>query len=219
MKIISPRSATASTTTTQFVLKLDKFFFPTNKEIKVLLQFCNTSDFASNITEIAPSTIIMNTDNATISNATIPYSYKDSGAQIKHIRNVVGTTYVRVKITQDSRSYFSNPVFLSTKAGSGTIISKAIEKDFCPEYITFHDIYEVIDSGNSIDIRVYACNNALDTNPTWEEVTSEYLNNKVYAFKNKNKVASKYAVKVKIVVTKTKADTMFHLYRMQFIVT
>lgn len=219
MKIISPRSATASTSSTQFVLKMDKFFFPTNKEIKVLLQFCNTSDFNNDVTEVAPSTIIMDTGNVTISDATVPYTYKESGAQIKHIRNVVGTTYVRVKITQDSKSYFSNPVFLSTKAGSGTIISKAIEKEFCPEYITFHDIYEVVDSGNSISIRVYACNNALDTNPTWEEVTTEYINNRVYAFKNKTKVATKYAVKVKIVVTKENADTMFHLYRMQFIVT
>ncbi len=48
--------------------------------------------------------------------------------------------------------------------------------------------------------KVYACNNAFDTNPTWEDVTSSVTNNLVYMFTNKTKTATDWGVKIKVVV-------------------
>lgn len=48
--------------------------------------------------------------------------------------------------------------------------------------------------------KVYACNNAFDTNPTWEDVTSSVTYNLVYMFTNKTKTATDWGVKIKVVV-------------------
>lgn len=48
--------------------------------------------------------------------------------------------------------------------------------------------------------KVYACNNAFDANPTWEDVTSSVTNNLVFMFTNKTKTASDWGVKIKVVV-------------------
>lgn len=48
--------------------------------------------------------------------------------------------------------------------------------------------------------KVYACNNAFDANPTWEDVTSSVTNNLVYMFTNKTKTATDWGVKIKVVV-------------------
>lgn len=48
--------------------------------------------------------------------------------------------------------------------------------------------------------KVYACNNAFDTKPTWEDVTSSITNNLVYMFTNKTKTATNWGVKIKVVV-------------------
>lgn len=48
--------------------------------------------------------------------------------------------------------------------------------------------------------KVYACNNAFDANPTWEDVTSSVTNNLVYMFTNKTKTATDWGVKIKVEV-------------------
>lgn len=48
--------------------------------------------------------------------------------------------------------------------------------------------------------KVYACNNAFDANPTWEDVTSSVTNNLVFMFTNKTKTATNWGVKIKVVV-------------------
>lgn len=48
--------------------------------------------------------------------------------------------------------------------------------------------------------KVYACNNAFDAKPTWEDVTSSVTNNLVFMFTNKTKTASDWGVKIKVVV-------------------
>lgn len=48
--------------------------------------------------------------------------------------------------------------------------------------------------------KVYACNNAFDTKPTWEDVTSSITNNLVFMFTNKTKTATNWGVKIKVVV-------------------
>lgn len=48
--------------------------------------------------------------------------------------------------------------------------------------------------------KVYACNNAFDTTPTWEEITSEVTTGFAYVFKNAVTTAGKWGVNIKVTV-------------------
>lgn len=50
--------------------------------------------------------------------------------------------------------------------------------------------------------KVYACNNAFDASPTWEDITAQVAINRVYNFTNEAKTAAKWGVNVKFVITK-----------------
>lgn len=49
-------------------------------------------------------------------------------------------------------------------------------------------------------IKVYATNNALDEEPTWEEVTEETLAGTIYTFSNTDKTAAEWGIAIKIEV-------------------
>ena len=66
--------------------------------------------------------------------------------------------------------------------------------DFIPYSISLTDKKE-IDSKATIE--VYACNNALDKNKQWENITEEYKLDKPYVFINKNKENENWAISVK----------------------
>lgn len=68
------------------------------------------------------------------------------------------------------------------------------EVDFMPMSIN------VIDKKNidtDATIKVFACNNALDAEPTWEEITTKYTNKQPYNFTNKTKAGDKWAISIK----------------------
>lgn len=50
--------------------------------------------------------------------------------------------------------------------------------------------------------KVYACNNAFDSSPTWEDITAQVTINRVFNFTNNVKTAEKWGVDVKFVITK-----------------
>lgn len=52
------------------------------------------------------------------------------------------------------------------------------------------------------EAHVYACNNAFDDNPTWEDITAQVFINRVYNFTNEVKTASKWGVNVRFHIVK-----------------
>jgi hypothetical protein len=54
-------------------------------------------------------------------------------------------------------------------------------------------------------IKVEACNNANDVSPTWENITTQYLNGQFFAFTNKTKTAANWAINVKYYIKKANA--------------
>lgn len=52
------------------------------------------------------------------------------------------------------------------------------------------------------EVHVYACNNAFDDNPTWEEITPQVVINRVYNFANETKIASTWGVNVRFHIVK-----------------
>lgn len=49
--------------------------------------------------------------------------------------------------------------------------------------------------------QVLVCNNALDAEPTWEDMTTEYLDKKQYRFTNQTKTAADWAISIRFVVS------------------
>ncbi len=52
------------------------------------------------------------------------------------------------------------------------------------------------------EAHVYACNNAFDDNPTWEEITPQVVINRVYNFINATKTATNWGVNVRFHIVK-----------------
>lgn len=56
------------------------------------------------------------------------------------------------------------------------------------------------DGSNPAVIKLWICNNANDVAPTWEEMTTEFIDMDYYAFTNADKTAGTYAVALKVQV-------------------
>lgn len=54
-------------------------------------------------------------------------------------------------------------------------------------------------------LKVYACNNAYDASPTWEDVTAAYENQAEYTLTNTTKTASKWGIQLRVVATRGSA--------------
>lgn len=65
---------------------------------------------------------------------------------------------------------------------------------------TVTDYFEVITDDRPATIKVEACNNALDTSPTYEEITASVRNGTHHQFLNREKTASDWAVGVRMTV-------------------
>ena len=51
-------------------------------------------------------------------------------------------------------------------------------------------------------LSVKACNNGFDTSPTWEDITTAFLNRQAYTFKNTTKTATKWGINIQFEILK-----------------
>lgn len=219
MRIISPKVSTSVRQGNVLLITLNKLFFPTDANISVKLESCTNEDFTGTVKQWVPTKILLEDRTSISTNGTVSNTHKNKKILIEDAFPTTGRQFVRVRVEQNSIVFHSNSIFVSSEIGSCTILSKTIKKDFLPRYISFHDNYELDGTESNITITVEATNNGLDTTPTWEDVTEEYLNGKPYQFKNKTKTNKDYGVAVRITVRKTDYFCTFNLYKMKFIVT
>ena len=59
--------------------------------------------------------------------------------------------------------------------------------------------------------RAYVCNNAFDTNPTWEDCTNEVELNMVYVFTNTSKTAAAWGVAIKVTIDRGDAEGLCYI--------
>lgn len=170
------------------------------------LQVASDSGFTQNVQVITAGLKKLNTTTQLwedASNAT----NADNGKSFK--LNVTGLTvntskYIRVGSTDATGSNvttWSN----SIQVKIGNVLEVATlpsEVDFMPVRINVID-EKTIDPIATVS--VFACNNALDIAPTWEEITSQYEINQPYEFTNKIKTADKWSVSIKYQITANNA--------------
>lgn len=66
------------------------------------------------------------------------------------------------------------------------------------------------DGSNPAAIKVWICNNANDVKPTWEDMTTDFINMDYHTFTNKEKTAETWAVALKVEITAN--DTMGEIF-------
>lgn len=54
-------------------------------------------------------------------------------------------------------------------------------------------------------LSVKACNNGFDSNPTWEDITTAFLNRQAYSFANTTKTAAKWGINIQFEILKNNA--------------
>jgi hypothetical protein len=70
-----------------------------------------------------------------------------------------------------------------------------IQTSMASKKIVFSGIIQFLEGST---LNIYACNNGFDTVPTWEEITTEYLNKQTHTFTNTVKTATNWGISTKI---------------------
>lgn len=102
----------------------------------------------------------------------------------------------------DSLGASTTRTFTFTKketAIESTGLTKIIQTDIAATKILLTPNW--IGKENADTVLFQVCNNAFDTNPTWEDATSQTLLNKPYVFTNKVKTATKWGIDIKFKIT------------------
>lgn len=163
------------------------------------LQIADDSEFTQNAQTITTGLKRYNStsqqweDVSSVTNADSGKSFKLSATGI----TANTSKYIRIGSTDSGSN--TTTWSSSIKVKIGNVLELATlpsEVDFMPLEINVID-KKTIDS--KATIKVFACNNALDASPTWEEITSQYQNNQPYEFTNKT--ADKWAVSIKYQIT------------------
>ena len=78
------------------------------------------------------------------------------------------------------------------------VVTKPVPTTIQPTKISL-DIDWTADSATG---KVFACNNALDANPTWEDMTDKINTKDMYLFTNKTKTEKMWAISIKVIIYK-----------------
>ena len=161
------------------------------------LQIADDSGFSQNVQTITAGLKRYNSTNhqwedvSSVTNADNGKSFKFSAT----VSTINASKYIRVGSTDSGSNTITWSSSRQIKIGNVLEFQTlASATEFMPVRITIVD-KTVIDS--KATLKVFACNNAYDSSPTWEDITSQYKAKEVYEFTNKTKTADKWGVSVK----------------------
>lgn len=215
MKIIKPSTFyPISESNGEFVIHLDKLFFPSNNSITVKIESSPNEDFSSGVSKWIPTKICLTDGTRIDTQGSVGTAHKNKKVVITSRTGLVGRFYIRVSVNS---TYHTNSFLAVAKTGTGVIKSKVITKSFAPRFISFHDIYETYGDINSLGLKVEVTNNASASSPVWENATEAYLNGTPYKFTNKP--TDNFGIQVRISLNKTKRASCFCLYKMRYVVS
>lgn len=116
---------------------------------------------------------------------------------------VVGTNTVKVTVSDGIESVSKTTTFERTQTELTIQGNEILNYDEMPKEMGIRLVSNV---PNGATMYVFCCNNANDTNPTWEECTQEVSNGEMHTFTNTSKTAEKWGVNIKIVIQKGTAS-------------
>lgn len=195
------RLAPLSSTDIEFTYN---FFNTSENLVSIQLYIDDSKDFPNPIVINPDSLLIFDIDQFIAYRPNNTISKDDIGNRFKFtftFPDTNGVKYVKIVATEGLNAFDSSPVLVSTLNALDFTLNP-IQLTEMPTKIKVDDKKNII-LPEYITISVYACNNALDNSPTWEIMTTEYLNGSFFAFINKTKTANNWAISVRYIITKS----------------
>ena len=141
------------------------------------------------ITEKVDSTVIRTVNNA-VRNQTYVL---DLSSQFSSLSLASHTATITVN---DNNGGIAVRTFTFTKVDDHIeFTSNPIQTSVASKTIVFSGVLKYL--GGAL-LHIYACNNAYDTSPTWEEITTGYLNKQAHTFINSTKTDTNWGISTKI---------------------
>lgn len=137
----------------------------------------------------------------------------------------INASGVYIRVYNDDMS-FVTPQIRIMKKSQGSIVTRAIELGFRPKSVKVIDSVDCTANGalvsfdkSNFNIQVLASNNSTSRVPVWEDMTSEYLENKPFEFENNTKDSGKlWSVAVKYVISKQYTNSTVEISDIKLIV-
>ena len=137
-----------------------------------------------------------------VANSGTTYTFTLSKLDFRKILN--GDHSIKI-VARDNRGGVTEKVFTFSKNESKILfeLSKPLEADAMVTKATINLVGSI---PKDAIIKVEACNNGYDKNPTWEDVTIKAIKERKIFFANKKKTAEKWGVNVRVSVDRNNAD-------------
>ena len=143
--------------------------------------------------------------DGTINTSNLPGQFKVSFT----FPDINGVRYMKLAIIEGSNTYFS-PIILLSSNNTLDFTTIPLVLDNRPFKVKVDDKKKII-NGSNISINVYVTNNALDEEPVWENMTTQYLTNQFYTFTNEEKTNIKWAIAVRYLIVKSDYNAGFEI--------
>ena len=93
--------------------------------------------------------------------------------------------------------------------GASHLIFKLKNPTETDDYMRKASVLLNYSSGRDSNFKMEVCNNGFDVNPTWEDVTAQYLETSTITLKNTTKTADKWGINILITIRKGEAETVY----------
>lgn len=172
----------------------------------------------SNLGNKATSFTIDYTVNDTDTSDTLTVTEKVNGTTLRTINNAVrNQTYtLDLNSVWNTLSLGSHTITITAEDGKGGIATRIYTFTKTDDRIKFAlknpietsiaakklVVSGVVTVPTGAKLSVKACNNGFDTSPTWEDITTAFLNRQTYTFKNTTKTAAKWGINIQFEILK-----------------
>lgn len=111
--------------------------------------------------------------------------------------------YMKIAVDYAGKKFVSKPFILTSVTEINVTKKTPINTGTTrPSMVRVMDSMSVKSNAGRFTIKVEACNNALDTTPTWENITTAYLASSYYTFTNKTKTNANWGISVRYSIKK-----------------
>jgi hypothetical protein len=187
----------SSATTGEIVMKVSSSNDFSGASIITPTQILFSDDAGETFQELTSDNIISADDAGTDLIFRFVYAYPNENS-IK---------YMKLTFTEDENSAIDSlPIILTSLNTLDFKLASAITKSQKPGRIKI-SLKENYINNPDLNIQVLVTNNALDTEPVWEDATTEFNNNEYYIFTNSVKSQTNWGINVRFIITKSSYDT------------
>jgi hypothetical protein len=201
----SQRQRIAPSAGIDIIFALNYFSSASITQAAISFKVAENKDFSGTVTNITPTSLSVYNGSAYVAYTGVSIKAADLGKKFKYTTASLTDSnkilYLKIIITEGTDIYESGTILLTALNKIDFTLSNPKVLNVMPVKVKITDKKTVVGTGITYSVQV--CNNALDASPTWEDMTTAYLNGDFYTFKNAIKTAGSWGINVRYIVTKT----------------